>query len=163
MRFLWLIPIIAVTLLDQLSKYIAVERLKPIDTFPIIEDVFHLTYLENRGAAFGMLANHRWVFMVVSTAAVIGIIAFMLVAYKKHFNPLFYTALAMIAGGGIGNMIDRVYLGYVVDFFDFRLIDFAIFNVADSFVCIGCFMVILYIIISDIKETKKKKADSVSE
>ena len=163
MRFLWLIPIIAVTLFDQLSKYIAVEKLMPIDTFPIIEDVFHLTYLENRGAAFGMLANHRWVFMAVSTAAVIGIIAFMLISYKKYYNPLLYTALAMVAGGGVGNMIDRIYLGYVVDFFDFRLIDFAIFNVADSFVCVGCAMVILYIIISDIKETKKKKADSVSE
>lgn len=163
MRFLWLIPIALVVGLDQLTKYLAVQNLKPIDTYPLIEDVFHLTYLENRGAAFGMLADHRWVFMIVSSAAVIAIVAFMMAAYKKHFSPLLYSALAMIAGGGIGNMIDRVYLGYVVDFLDFRLIDFAIFNVADSFVCVGCAIVILYIIVSDRKEAKQKKADGESE
>lgn len=163
MRFLWLIPIAAVVGLDQLTKYLAVVNLKPIETFPLLEDVFHLTYLENRGAAFGMLSNHRWVFMIVSTVAVIAIIAYMLASYKKQYNPVLYSALSMIAGGGIGNMIDRVYLGYVVDFFDFRLIDFAIFNVADSFVCIGCGLVILYLIRDEIKNHKKNTTDSVSE
>ena len=162
MRFLWLLLAALTVGLDQLSKYLAVAHLKEIDTFPLIEGIFHLTYLENRGAAFGMLANHRWVFMVISTAAIVAVIVFMLAGYKKYYNPLLYTALAFIAGGGIGNMIDRVALGYVVDFFDFRLINFAVFNVADTFVCVGCAVVVLYIILDDIKAAKQKKADGES-
>lgn len=163
MRFLWLLPIAFAVGLDQLTKYLATANLKEIDTYPLIEGVFHLTYLENRGAAFGMFADHRWVFMVISTVAVIAILTFMFAAFKKHYHPLLYVGLSMIAGGGIGNMIDRVVMGYVVDFFDFCLINFAIFNVADVFVCVGCGLVVLYIILDDIKQAKQKKADSVSE
>ncbi len=162
MRFLWLLPIALVVGLDQLTKYLAVTHLQKIDTFPLIEGVFHLTYLENRGAAFGMLSDHRWVFMVISTVAVIAIVAFMLASYKKYYHPLLYISLSMIAGGGIGNMIDRLAAGYVVDFLDFCLINFAIFNVADVFVCVGCGMVVLYIILDDIKQAKQKKADGES-
>ncbi len=157
-RFLWLLPIAAVIGLDQLTKWLAVAYLKAIDTVPIIKNALHLTYLENRGAAFGILKNHRWVFMVVSTLAIVAIIAVMLAYYKKLYDPLLYVGLAFIAGGGIGNMIDRILLGYVVDFIDFRLIDFAVFNVADSFVCVGCALVILQILIGDIKASRKSKA-----
>lgn len=154
-RYLWLLPIAAVIGLDQLTKWLAATYLKAIDTVPIIKNALHLTYLENRGAAFGMLKNHRWVFMVVSTLAIIAIIAVMIASYKKLYDPLLYVGLTFIAGGGIGNMIDRIALGYVVDFIDFRLIDFAIFNVADSFVCVGCALVILQILVGDIKASRK--------
>lgn len=157
MRFLWLIPIAAVIGLDQLTKWLAVVHLKEIDTIPLFEGALHLTYLENRGAAFGMLKDHRWVFMIASTLAIVAIVVAMLVYFEKLYNPLLYTGLAFIAGGGIGNMIDRVALGYVVDFIDLRLIDFAIFNVADSFVCIGCALVILQILLGDIKANRKNK------
>ena len=158
-KFLWLLPIAAVIGLDQLTKYLAVLFLKPIKTFPIIENVLHLTYIENTGAAFGILKNHRWVFMVISTIAIIALIAFMLGSYnKKHYNVLLYIGLSLVAGGGIGNMIDRILLGYVVDFVDFRLINFAVFNVADIFVCVGCALILFYVIKSDIDETRKKKA-----
>ena len=156
-RFLWLLPIAAVVGLDQLTKWLAVTYLKAVDTVPIIKNALHLTYLENRGAAFGMLKDHRWVFMVVSTLAIIAIIAAMLLYYKKLYSPFLYVGLAFIAGGGIGNMIDRIWLGYVVDFIDFRLIDFAIFNTADSFVCVGCAIVILYVIFGDMKASKTDK------
>ena len=157
-RLLWLLPIAAVIGLDQLTKYLAVLKLQPIDTHPIINDVLHLTYVENSGAAFGILKNSRWVFMIISTLATVAIIAFMLAAYKKkYYNPILYFGLAFIAGGGIGNMIDRVALGYVVAFIDFRLINFAVFNVADIFVCVGCAIVFLKIILDDIAESRKKK------
>lgn len=156
-RFLWLLPIAAVIGLDQLTKWLAVTYLKEIDTIPIIKNALHLTYLENRGAAFGMLKDHRWVFMIVSTLAIVAIIAVMIAYYNKLYDPLLYVGLTFIAGGGIGNMIDRIWLGYVVDFIDFRLIDFAIFNVADSFVCVGCALVILQILIGDIKASRKTK------
>ena len=167
-RLIWLLPIVLAVGLDQLTKYLAVVKLKPIDTFPIIEDALHFTYLENRGAAFGMLADSRWVFMVTSTVAVIGIIGFMMWKYpkfdmKQPANNVLYLALAFIAGGGIGNIIDRVANGYVVDFVDFRLINFAIFNVADIFVCIGCPLIILYLILDEIRIRKQKNTDGKSE
>ncbi|MCI8387471.1 MAG: signal peptidase II [Clostridiales bacterium] len=155
-RIIWLIIAVASVVIDQLTKWLAATRLQPVGTFPIIEDVLHLTYVENRGAAFGMLKDHRWIFMVTSTVAVIGILVFMLVFYKKYYHPLLYTGLSLIVGGGIGNMIDRVALGYVVDFIDFRLINFWVFNGADSFVCIGAALVVIYVFMSE--SSSKKSA-----
>lgn len=135
--------IAAVILLDQLTKYLAVEHLKPIDTFPIIRDALHLTYVTNYGAAFGMLADHRWVFLAVSTIAIVLMAAYLY--YKRDEHPLLGVAMSFIIGGGIGNMIDRTLMGYVVDFVDFRLINFAVFNVADIFVCVGCGLMFLWL------------------
>lgn len=141
--------------LDQLTKLLSVLFLKPITTLPIIKNVIHLTYVENRGAAFGMLADQRWIFITVSTVA---IIAMLLYLYLGHTENLFMAvSLAMIISGGIGNMIDRVALGYVVDFIDFRLINFAVFNGADSFVCVGAVLLILSLILPEIKKRKRGK------
>ncbi len=146
--------------LDQLTKWLAVAFLKGQPSFPIWQDVLHLTFAKNEGAAFGMLSDHRWVFMIFSTVAIIG-----LLIYLFRFRPksrYVQITLAMIVGGGIGNMIDRVLLGYVIDFIDFTLINFAIFNVADSFVTVGAFMLMGYLIWDMIREAKaeneRKKA-----
>ena len=158
---IWLAVIIVTVFLDQLTKYLTVLHLKPIDTLPIIEDVLHLTYVENTGAAFGMMKDARWVFMVTSTVAIIGILGYMIHrAYiKKEKMPWMEAlSLSLIVGGGIGNMIDRTMLGYVVDMIDCRFINFAVFNVADSFVCIGAGLMILYLIILTVKEYKAEKA-----
>ena len=158
---IWLAVIIVTVFLDQLTKYLTVLHLKPIDTLPIIEDVFHLTYVENTGAAFGMMKDARWVFMVTSTLAIIGILGYMIrrVYIKKEKMPWMEAlSLSLIVGGGIGNMIDRTMLGYVVDMIDCRFINFAVFNVADSFVCIGAGLMILYLIVLTIKEFKAEKA-----
>lgn len=140
---LWtLLMIAAAVILDQWTKALAVTHLQPVDTLPVIENILHLTYLENRGAAFGMLANHRWVFMVLSTLSIVLLLFWLL---KERPKSWWVTcAGAMIVGGGIGNMIDRVALGYVVDFIDVRAIDFYVFNVADSFVCVGCGMILVW-------------------
>ena len=122
---IWLAVIIVTVFLDQLTKYLTVLHLKPIDTLPIIEDVFHLTYVENTGAAFGMMKDARWVFMITSTLAIIGILGYMIhrVYIKKEKMPWMEAlSLSLILGGGIGNMIDRTMLGYVVDMIDCRLI-----------------------------------------
>ena len=158
---IWLAVIIVTVFLDQLTKYLTVLHLKPIDTLPIIEDVLHLTYVENTGAAFGMMKDARWVFMVTSTAAIIGILGYMIrrVYIKKEKMPWMEAlSLSLIVGGGIGNMIDRTMLGYVVDMIDCRFINFAVFNVADSFVCIGAGLMILYLIVLTVKEFKAEKA-----
>ena len=140
---LWtLLMIAAAVALDQWTKYLAVTHLQPIDTLPLIENILHLTYLENRGAAFGMLANHRWIFMILSTLSILLLLWWLL--KEKPKSKWITVAGAMIVGGGIGNMIDRVAYGYVVDFIDVRAIDFYVFNVADSFVCVGCGMILVW-------------------
>ena len=158
---IWLAVIIVTVFLDQLTKYLTVLHLKPIDTYPIIEDVFHLTYVENTGAAFGMMKDARWVFMITSTLAIIGILGYMIHRYYVKKEKLHWAealSLSLIVGGGIGNMIDRTMLGYVVDMIDCRFINFAVFNVADSFVCIGAGLMILYLIVLTVKEIKAEKA-----
>ncbi len=147
--------IIAFIYLDQLSKYLAVIYLKGGESFPIIKNVLHLTYVENEGAAFGMLKDHRWIFMIISSVAIIGLFVYLVKNYKA--SRLQSVALTMIIAGGIGNMIDRVALGYVVDFIDFTLINFAIFNVADSFVCVGVGLLIIYLLMTLKKEHDAEK------
>ncbi len=154
--FLWIAIMVLVVFLDQLTKYLTVLCLKPIPTFTIIEDVLHLTYVENPGAAFGMMKDQRWLFMVVSTVAIVALLIYLF--KKKSQCWLENLAIVFIVGGGIGNMIDRVVLGYVVDMIDFRLINFAVFNVADSFVCVGAGLLMLYIILAGVQEYKEEKA-----
>ena len=147
--------IIAVSILaDQITKILAVKFLKPIPTKPLIEGVIHLTYHENRGAAFGMLADHRWVFLSISTVMIVGLLVYLFLG--KCENMLYGVSISMIIGGGIGNMIDRLAVGYVVDFIYFRLINFAIFNGADSFVCVGAGLLILALVLDIVRESKKE-------
>ena len=144
-----------VILLDQVTKILALQYLAPVGSFPLWKNVLHLTYVENTGAAFGMLKDHRWVFLVISTVALGGMIAYMF--WNKTRHPLETTAVAFIVGGGIGNMIDRLARGFVVDFVDVKCIPFwkYIFNVADIFVCVGCGLFILYILLFETKGQKK--------
>ncbi|MBQ2378387.1 MAG: signal peptidase II [Clostridia bacterium] len=153
----WILITVGVVVLDQITKWLAVEYLIPVRTLPIIKDALHLTYVENPGAAFGMMQNSRWIFLLVSTVAIIAIIIYLIKFAPK--NKLALLSLAFILGGGIGNMIDRVALGYVVDFIDFRLINFAVFNVADSFVCVGAALLIIYVLFIEGKENKRPDGD----
>ena len=145
---------------DQLTKWLAVVNLQGEPSFPLWREVLHFTYTENTGMAFGMLKDHRWVFMVFSTVSIIA-----LIVYLFRFRPesrWMQVSMAFIIGGGIGNMIDRIFLGYVVDFIDFTLINFAIFNIADSFVCIGAGIMIVYLVIDLVKEIKLARAQKAA-
>ena len=153
--------ILGVIGLDQLTKWLTVVNLDEWESFPLWQNVFHFTYVRNTGMAFGMLKDHRWVFIVFSTVSIVA-----LLVYLFCFRPesrWMQVSMAFIVGGGIGNMIDRILLGYVVDFFDFRLINFAVFNVADSFVCIGAGMMILYLVIDLVREIKLERAKKAEE
>lgn len=145
-------------IIDQLSKIIATEYLAPVKSVPIIDGVFNFTYHTNPGAAWGMLADSRWIFMTVSAVAIIAMVLYL---YAGLSERLLYTvSLCLIISGGIGNMIDRTVYGKVVDFLDFCLIDFPIFNIADSLVCIGAGMLILALVedmINEGRALKKKK------
>ncbi len=154
--------IIGSVCLDQLTKWLAVIYLEGKDSFPLWEDVLHFTFVKNEGAAFGMLKDQRWVFMVFSTVAIIGIGVY-LFGFCRKKSAWMTVPLAMIIGGGIGNMIDRVALGYVIDFIDFTLIDFAVFNVADSFVTVGTFLLMGYLIYDMVQELRAEKAAKASK
>ncbi len=157
---LWYLIIAAATVaVDRLSKYLTVLCLYPDGDFTVWEGVLHFTYVENRGAAFGMLADNRWVFMVTSVLLIIAVLAAM-VYYIRRIPPILAVSLAFVLGGGIGNMIDRIAYGYVVDFINVVLIDFAVFNIADSFICIGAGLMFIYVIAAEIKEEKEKKKKS---
>ena len=135
----------AMILFDQWTKMLAVKHLMNQDPYVMIEGVFQLRYLENRGAAFGMMQGQKTFFLITATIAVLLIAyAYFKLPWEKRFHPLRVIGL-FIAGGAVGNMIDRVVLGYVVDFFYFELINFPIFNVADIYV--SCATVLLAILI----------------
>lgn len=135
--------LISIAALDMVTKYFAVICLKQGE-IEIIKNILYFNYVENKGAAFGILANQRWLFIAVTIAVVVAIIAYILI--KKPESRLLTISLAMISGGGIGNLIDRISLSYVVDFIDFRIIKFPVFNVADIFVTVGAALLFIYII-----------------
>ena len=144
-------------LLDMLTKFLVNRFMTLSESIPLIKGFLHLTYTTNDGAAFGMMDDQRWLFLSVSTVT---IIAFTLYLYLGHAeNILSAISIGMIISGGIGNMIDRLALGFVVDFIDFRLINFAVFNGADSFVCVGAALLLLSVILPEIKKagTRGKK------
>ncbi|MGN1267206.1 MAG: signal peptidase II [Dorea sp.] len=131
---------------DQLTKYLAVVHLKDQEPFVLIENVFQLEYLENRGAAFGLFQNQQ-IFFMLSVIFITGIvITFSLrMPIGNKYLPLRICSVLILAGA-YGNCIDRVRLGYVVDFFYFKLIDFPIFNVADIYVTVSVaiFLVLMF-------------------
>ena len=146
---------IVAVVLDQVTKYLVVANMGLYESIQVIPGVFNFTYTQNDGMAFGMLDDKRWIFMVLSTVAIVAILAYMF--WKKPQNKLLLASLILITGGGIGNMIDRVRLGYVIDFLDFCALGDLwvwIFNVADSCVCIAAG---LFIISSFFMKTEEEK------
>lgn len=139
--------------LDQLSKWLAVIFLQGNAPIRAIPYLFNLTFTTNTGAAWGMLSDKRWIFLVVSSIAILALLLFILI--KRPREKLLCWSLTLLLAGGIGNMIDRVLLGYVVDFIEFGFVEFPVFNVADSCVSIGAVLLILYMVISIIKENKQ--------
>ena len=119
------------------------------ESIPVIQDVFHITYIQNKGAAFSIMEGQINFLILLPMVMIIAAVIFMLVMRKKG-HPVLMTSVALIAGGGIGNLIDRIALGYVVDYLDFRV--FPIFNLADIAVCVGCGLLVLYVLLIDGKQ-----------
>ena len=141
---LYIIAVLLMIALDQTVKFWALTSLQAQHTIPLIENVFHLTYVENRGAAFSLFAqfDSRWIF--VALACVITVVILIALQKKYMQTVLGRWSLVLIASGALGNAIDRVAHGFVVDLFDFRLIHFPVFNVADIFICIGGALFVIY-------------------
>ena len=162
---LWEIIItLGVVFIDLLSKKLAETLLVtlPGHSFPIIEGFLHLTYTKNTGAAFSMLEGQRVFFIVIASLAVIIMVAFLM--YSKNPSKLLRIGLSLMLGGTVGNTVDRVLYGYVRDMIDFRVINFAIFNIADSALCIGVALIIIYVLfIYNPGDKKKDKSESKTE
>lgn len=144
-----IIAIIAVSILvglDQWTKHLAQIHLMNENPYVLIHNVFELHYLENRGAAFGILQNQK-IFFVISAVLILFVIAviFHRIPPQVRYTPLRICSV-LVCAGAIGNMIDRMNLNYVVDFFYFKLIDFPIFNVADIYVVAACIFFALLIL-----------------
>lgn len=161
MTFLLIVIMAALVGADQAVKYWASASLKPRGSIDFIRfgdlEIFDLTYLENRGAIFGSMAGQRW-FLVGFTSLVLIAGIFILFRYGKR-SKIMSLAFALFIAGGIGNLIDRIRLGYVVDMFEFKLFKFAIFNVADICVTVAFVLILIYGIFIDPKIEKKKKQE----
>ncbi len=144
--FFWIASFIAF-FLDQLTKYWVVQTFSLGQTLPLLPGIFHLTYVTNTGAAFSLLSGKvewlRWLSLGVS------LVLIALALFGPVLNLWDQLGYGLILGGAIGNGIDRFILGYVVDFLDFRLINFAVFNMADSFISIG----IVCLLIASLQKT----------
>ena len=148
---------------DQVTKYLVVANMELHESIDVIPGVFRFTYIHNDGAAFGSLDNARWIFMILSTVAIVAILGYLF--WKKPQDKLLLSALILVTGGGIGNMIDRIRLGYVIDFIDFCAfpkIWMWIFNVADICVCVGAGLLALWMILDTVKQMKAEKAQKLA-
>ena len=131
---------------DQISKYYAILMLKDQPPYSVVDGVFELHYLENNGAAFGILQGQKFFFLFIASI-IIGMILYVLfkMPYQKKYIKLHLT-LVLIASGAIGNLIDRVRFNYVVDFLYFSLINFPVFNVADIYVTVAAFFLVILLL-----------------
>lgn len=149
-----LIAIVSV-IIDQFTKYLAVVNLQGKASFYIIGDFLRFSYVENRGAAFGMLQNQR-VFFIVATI-ILSLVLIYMIWFSKRITKTAKLTLSLVFGGAIGNFIDRLRLGYVVDFIDVRfgsVYNFPVFNIADSCLVVGI-TILIFLILFNKFDTKE--------
>lgn len=162
MVFVYFIIAGIVIALDQWTKWLVMTKMWIGESISIIEGVLYFTSHRNQGAAFGILQGQRWFFIVVTSIVLVGII-YVLVKHRSSLRVLMGCALALVLGGALGNFIDRIRFGEVVDFIDVKISigsfyhDFAIFNIADSALVIGVGLLILDTILDGIREKRQKK------
>ncbi|WP_307973430.1 signal peptidase II [uncultured Phascolarctobacterium sp.] len=140
-----------VVLVDQATKHFVVQHFAVGESVPVLENIFHWTFILNRGAAFGMLEGSRWLFVVIALAVIGGVLY--LRKEIEQSGVLACVGAALFTGGAVGNLIDRTLQGVVIDFFDFRI--WPIFNVADIAICTGVGLIIWSILKTELLESKK--------
>ena len=155
-RSLWLFPlaIAAIVALDQWVKAYIVTHFAVGESKPFLPQLLRLHYVRNFGAAWSSFSGERWLLIGVTGVGMFAL-AWLLARIVRH--PLGVWSLTAVIGGGVGNLIDRVRLGYVVDMLDCTFIEFPVFNVADCFITVGCFALIVYVIFLDRTEDKKRE------
>lgn len=147
-------------LFDLASKYIATLFLQPLGSVPLIPGLIGLEYVLNDGAAFSLFAGNRIFLIGFTGIALLALSAYLFL--KKPKDKLEYHAMMLVLAGGIGNLIGRIADGYVVDFFNFEFMHFAVFNLADCFVCIGLGLYLLAVILQEFAAKKKSVAENAA-
>lgn len=165
-RFFWLLFAVLTVGLDRLTKWLVVSNMELKDTIHVIKigdtQVLNIYYCLNDGAAFSKLSG-KTIFLIVVTSAVILWLLYLMV-FGKVKRPVYMAAVSLIIGGGIGNLIDRIFNdGKVIDFIDVRIINFAIFNVADICAVCGAGLLLLVVIVDEVREFKAKKRAKSNE
>lgn len=159
--YIWLLAAALMVGIDRFTKWIVAANMELKETINLIKfgdtEVLNIYYCLNTGAAFSKLDGHRWLLIVVTSAVIIGLLVMLVIGKIKR--PIHIAAAGLVIGGGVGNLIDRIFNnGQVIDFIDFRLINFPIFNFADICAVVGAGLVLLSVIIDEIKEFKKKRS-----
>jgi signal peptidase II len=150
-----LLSIVGLIALDQFSKYLATMYLAPIGTMPFLPGL-ELHYILNDGMAFSLFAGNRFLLIGVTSVALLAFAIYLF--WKKPADKLEYISFVLILAGGIGNLIDRILYGYVVDFFNFTFVNFAVFNVADCFVTCGAVLLMLAFIRQELRAKKARQS-----
>lgn len=149
------VMILLIIAFDQITKYLATAQLKGGKTVQFIPDVVQFRYAENTGMAFSLLSGARWIFIVLTVAVCVGVLWYMFSDRCK--NLWLYWSLGVVVSGGLGNLIDRVRFGYVVDFIEPTFMNFAVFNIADSAVTLGAASMIIYLVLDLFKKDEGKQ------
>ena len=154
MPFISLIVGAVLVIIDQIIKYFVSVYLQPVGSVSVIDNLFSLTYVENKGVAFGMFSDMRWVFVALTSVLLAFIIFYMF--KKRPKGKFFYICAALIIGGGIGNLIDRIFYGYVIDYLSLSFFP-PVCNFADYCITAGTIMLVIYLLFfSDVLDSSKK-------
>jgi len=158
----YFVGIILLTIIDQLSKWLVCRYIPEQGSITIWKGIFSLTHIKNPGAGMGLLAGQLWLLVPIAALVIIGVTVYMI--KKKPSSFLLITSLTLVVSGALGNLIDRIFLGEVVDFLNFSGLYFPyIFNLADCFVVCGAFLLAFYIIFVEGKEKKSKETEEGKE
>ena len=148
---IYIILSVILVIADQLTKLATVEYLMPVKSITLIEGILSLTYVENKGAAFGVMQNARWFFIIFTIAVIAAVIIYTIMT--KQRDKTFLISVSLICSGGLGNLIDRIFRGYVVDMIEVTFIEYPVFNFAD--ICVVCGAILLCIFVLFSKDVKK--------
>lgn len=147
---------IVLAIADQIIKFFVSTNLKEIGSVSVIDNLLSFTYVENNGVAFGSFADNRWIFVVLTTALIAAILIYMF--KKKPKSKLFYASVALVIGGGIGNLIDRIFYGYVIDYISLSFFP-PVCNFADYCITVGTVLLMVYVLFFSEVGKKELKND----
>ncbi len=160
-RIITVLSAIFLVVADQLIKLLVIARLKPIGSLSVVNGFLRLNYVENTGAAFGSFSSHTAILSIITLLAVI--VGFYYLLSEKIKFGFEYICILMVMSGGVGNLIDRVFRGFVIDYIEPLFIDFAVFNFADILVTCGAVLLIIWLIKDIVKDFFKTRADKADE
>ena len=147
---------IVLAIADQIIKFFVSTNLKEIGSVSVIDNLLSFTYVANNGVAFGSFAGNRWIFVVLTTALIAAILIYMF--KKKPKSKLFYASVALVIGGGIGNLIDRIFYGYVIDYISLSFFP-PVCNFADYCITVGTVLLMVYVLFFSEVGKKELKND----